>query len=96
MKSDDIWMSPNYERDSCHITLCIYNPTKEKRELYFFGLFKALSRFKPRVHWGKEFNIKRNELQTMYPKLGEFLAVNERLDPYGIFWNELLQKSFEV
>ena len=96
VKSDDIWLSPNYQRDSCHLTLCIHNPSEEVRERYLFGLYRALSRYKPRVHWGKDFDVTREELQNVYPKLDEFLAIRRKLDPHGMFVNEQLAKSLQL
>ena len=32
VQADDIWLSPNYERNSCHITQTIYNPSEEHRQ----------------------------------------------------------------
>ena len=96
VKADDIWLSPNYHRDSCHLTLCIHNPPKEIREHYFFGLYRALHQYKPRVHWGKEFGVTLQDMQSMSPKLSEFLSVRKRMDPYGIFLNEKLTKSLEL
>ena len=93
VKSDDIWLSPNYHRDSCHLTLFIHNPPKEIRELYFFGLYRALHYYKPRVHWGKEFSITLQELQSVSPKVNEFLTIRKRLDPNGIFLSNQLAKT---
>ena len=31
VQADDIWLSPEYNRDSCRITLSIYNPSEENR-----------------------------------------------------------------
>lgn len=94
MKSDDIWLSPNYQRDSCHMTLCIHNPSQVMKETYFFGFFRAVERFEPRVHWGKEFSLTSYEANAAYPKLKEFLKVREKLDPKGMFLNNVLAKTF--
>ena len=64
------------------------------RELYFFGLYRALHRYRPRMHWGKEFDIAPKEVQSMYPKLSEFLTIRKRMDPHGMFLNEQLAKTF--
>lgn len=66
------------------------------RELYFYGLFRALHRYKPRVHWGKEFSINLEDVQSMYPKLTNFLAIREQMDPHRIFVNDLLAKTLEL
>lgn len=66
------------------------------RELYFFGLYRALGHLKPRLHWGKEFNLTLNEVQIMYPKLDQFLAIRRVTDPHGIFVNELLANTLKL
>ena len=98
VKADDIWLSPNFERDSCHITLTIVTPQKVVSEKYFSEVYHSLRRlgFEPRVHWGKEFNITPDELQSMYPKLKDFVAIRKELDPFGIFLNQLLARTFEL
>ena len=96
VKADDVWLSANYHRDSCHLTLCIHNPPREIREHYFFGFYGALHCYKPRMHWGKEFSFTLQDMQSMYPKLKEFLSVRKRMDPNGIFLNEQLAKTLEL
>ena len=40
-----------------------------------------------RPHWAKSHNCSRTMLQEMYPKLGDFLEVRERVDPQGVLLN---------
>ncbi len=95
VQADNIWLSPDYQRDSCHITLCLYNTRKEVRELYFKEVYKATKKFGARLHWGKYFELSPDEVKTLYPKLSDFAKVRAALDPGGVFLNEVLQKTFD-
>ena len=46
VRSDDIWLSPNYKRDSCHITEMIYSLSVETSILYFNSVHNATTRLK--------------------------------------------------
>jgi len=96
VKSDDIWLSPNYQRDSCHITLLLYSPSDEVKHKYFNVFHHKMKQFNGRPHWGKEFNVTITQLNKLYPKLEEFLAVRNQLDPDGIFVNPFLNKQLEL
>ena len=91
---DDIWLSPNYQRDSCHITQTIYNPSESKRWLYFSGFHNATRKFGARLHWGKDFNLTPEEIRSLYPKFGDFMRIRALLDPNGTFLNELMSRTF--
>lgn len=91
---DDIWLSPNYQRDSCHITQTIYNPSESKRWLYFSGFHNATRKFGARLHWGKDFNLTPKEIRSLYPKFGDFMRIRALLDPNGTFLNELMSRTF--
>ena len=94
VQADDIWLSPNYERNSCHITICLYNARKAIRHTYFGEFYKATRKFGARVHWGKHFKLTPDEVKELYPKLEDFARARAELDPKGVFLNEFLQKTF--
>ncbi len=89
-----MWLSPNYQRDSCHFTMCIYNPTIDRRTNFYNKLYAATAKFKPRFHWGKYFNLTPTDMETMYPKFNDFLKIRSQLDPSGLFLNEQLADTF--
>ena len=91
-------LSPNFHRDSCHLTLCIGNAADYDRKRYFEGIYRRLisKGFNPRVHWGKAFNITAAEVNSMYPNLNGFLNIRERLDPRKIFMNQLLSDTLGI
>ena len=96
MQGDSIYLSPNYLRDSCHLTLCIRNPTKKDRLRYFVGLYgRFVERgFQPRVHWGKYFDLGELGISDILPGVKRFLDNQHRLDPNNVFVNNLLSETF--
>lgn len=95
VKADDIWLSHDYGRDSCHITILIYNPSREDKESYFRSLYDAFSQFSPRLHWGKyPCSTGSQEVESMYPRLSDFARIRQETDPHGIFINHALRTMF--
>jgi len=92
VKEDDISLSPNYHRDSCHLTLCINHAAEDDRLRYFVGLFRRFVErgFEPRVHWGKYFDPSGTLVADSLPDLHNFLHYRKQLDPNNIFVNNLL------
>ena len=93
VRGDDVWLSPDYHRDTCRITETIYNPSLETKDHFFNAIFNATRQFSPRLHWGKSFNFTPNDARSMYPMLGAFAKVRKQLDPRGIFLSNKLENS---
>jgi alditol oxidase len=85
--ADRLWMSPQYERDSValHFTW-EREPAAVKRAIA--TVEAALAPFEPRPHWGKSFLR-----APRYPRLADFAALAERLDPRGAFRNAWFERS---
>ena len=96
VKSDNIWLSPNYQRDSCHITQLLYTTNEEMKQKYFFTFHHKMEQFNGRPHWAKEFNVTFDQLTKLYPQFNNFLALRQRMDPAGIFINQFLGQQFEL
>ena len=96
VRSDEFWLSPNYGRNSCHITQILYRPSAPTSQQYFYDYFDLIGEFKPRPHWGKNFQLTTNHLPVLYPKFKEFLTVKKRLDPSGILTNKFLGNLFKI
>ncbi|WP_420812637.1 D-arabinono-1,4-lactone oxidase [Planococcus versutus] len=92
VKADDIWISPSYQRDSAYIAFHMYKgmPYEE----YFHDMESIMQQFDGRPHWAKMHTRTTEDLLTLYPKLSDFLAVREELDPEGIFMNDYLNTLF--
>jgi len=88
--ADDLWLSGAYQRDTLaiHFTwkkdLAIY-PVIEKVEA-------ALRPYNYRPHWGKVFTAGGKYLSSVYPKMSEFKALVEALDPTSKFENLFTRK----
>jgi len=86
---DDLWMSSAYERE----TICLHYATAAgpgvPNEMLPM-VERALEPFNPRPHWGKLFLATADELAPRYPRMGEFRALANRLDPNGKFRNAFL------
>ena len=87
--SDDLWLSPAYERDS----LCI-GFTWRKHSIEVMALLAdieaALEPYEPRPHWGKLFTFKSEVLARRFPRLPDFLELTTTYDPTGKFSNAFI------
>jgi xylitol oxidase len=83
--ADNLWLSGAFERDclAIHFTwkkLDAIYPVIEKVEA-------ALRPFNYRPHWGKVFTADATYLKSVYPKMNEFQALVQALDPAKKFEN---------
>ena len=89
--ADGLWLSGSYDRE----TLAIHF-TWRNRPGPVDGAVReveaALAPFGARPHWGKVSHIKADELERLYPRLGDARALFERLDPRGRFSNDRLER----
>jgi xylitol oxidase len=89
--ADGLWMSPEYGRDTLavHFTWApdwaAVAPVLERVEA-------ALAPFGARPHWGKLFLADAAAVAGLYPRLPDFAALAERLDPRGVFANPWLHR----
>lgn len=90
--ADDVWMSPFYDRPSATIAVHQYHRVNPAP---LFDACEAIFRsYGGRPHWGKKHTRNAAELESIYPKYGEFLALRRRLDPQGKFLNPYLRAMF--
>lgn len=93
MSLDDIWLSMNYHRESCQLTVLNYNPSGSK---FFDSLWQALTDLKvlARPHFGKYITLTPDQMQALYPKYSQFKRLRAELDPQGTFLNKMLAELF--
>ncbi|MFI6904952.1 D-arabinono-1,4-lactone oxidase [Nonomuraea sp. NPDC050394] len=84
----DAWLSTAYGRDSAYIACHIYRPTPNPA--YFEGVEEIMTRLRGRPHWGKMHTRDAAYLATVYPRLPDFVALRDRLDPGRVFTNPYL------
>ncbi|OIJ63373.1 D-arabinono-1,4-lactone oxidase [Streptomyces mangrovisoli] len=87
--ADEQWLSPAYGRDSVALHFTWIEDTAAVLPVVR-RLEAALDPFGARPHWGKVFTVPGAELRERYPRLGDFGALRERLDPAGTFTNAFL------
>jgi xylitol oxidase len=90
--SDDLWLSGAYQRDS----LAIHFTWKKDNAIFpVIERVEAILRpFKYRPHWGKVFTADAMYLSSVYPKMSEFWALIEALDPTSKFENTFTRGIF--
>ena len=90
--SDDIWLSPAYQRESAYIAVHMY------RGMPYHGYFREVEaifkRYQGRPHWGKMHTRTADELALLYPHWHDFRRIRATLDPHGMFLNSYLRELF--
>ncbi len=94
VKGDDIWLSPDFARDSVHISVHQYRGMPFER--YFEAVQAICLNHGGRPHWGKVHSLRSSQLSSLYPRWDEFLALRERMDPSGRFLTPYLRGLFGV
>ena len=89
--SDDLWMSPQYGRDSVglHFT---WRPDQAAVLRVLALLEAALAPFGARPHWGKVFVAEATTIAPLYPRHADFVRLVDRLDPRQAFRNAWLER----
>ncbi len=89
--ADDLWLSGAYQRD----TLAIHFTWKKDDAIYpvIEKVEAALRPINYRPHWGKVFTADAQYLKSVYPKMSEFQALMQALDPSKKFENTFTRKT---
>ncbi|TDQ49562.1 D-arabinono-1,4-lactone oxidase [Actinorugispora endophytica] len=88
--ADDLWLSTAYGRETAYVAVHVYRGTPH--EAYFADLEAVFTNVAGRPHWGKLHTRDLAYLETVYPRLGDALAVRERVDPRRLFANAYLDR----
>lgn len=89
---DDIWLSPQYQRDSACITIPAF--ADSDYAVPFAVLGELFDRVEGRPHWATYHHKTVAQLRALYPRYDDFRALRQRLDPRGIFINPHLAALF--
>lgn len=92
IRGDDIWLSPNFGRDSVHISVHQYCGMPFER--YFDGVQAICLNHGGRPHWGKCHSLAAPTLSKLYPHWDDFLALREQMDPKGRFLTPYMRTLF--
>ncbi|MFF9773340.1 FAD-binding protein [Streptomyces sp. NPDC013978] len=89
--ADEQWLSPAHGRDTValHFTW-IAEPAPVLPVVR--RVEEVLAPYAARPHWGKVFTVAAADLGALYPRLGDFRALAEVLDPAGKFRNTFVRE----
>lgn len=90
VRSDDIWLSPFYQRETCSIA--VHRFFEEDYQTYFKAIEPILRKYHGRPHWGKLNSLNSSDFAKLYPKWNDFKQVRQQLDPQGKFLNPYLKQ----
>ncbi|MFJ9584099.1 FAD-binding protein [Streptomyces acidicola] len=88
--ADEQWLSPSFERDTVALHFTWIDDTAAVLPVVR-RVEEALDPYEPRPHWGKIFTVPSAVLRERYPRLGDFRALAEELDPAGTFRNAFVR-----
>lgn len=87
---DDVWLSTAYSRDTAYVAVHVFHPAPH--EDYFREVEAVMTSVGGRPHWGKMHTRDAGYLAAVYPRLGEFVALRDHLDPDRRFGNDYLER----
>ncbi|WP_318240763.1 D-arabinono-1,4-lactone oxidase [Janibacter melonis] len=90
VRSDDIWLSPAYERESAVVAFHQYHRMPHER--WFSVCEDVLGAADGRPHWGKMHRLDASALRPLYPRFDDALAVRDEIDPGRVFANPYLER----
>ncbi|MBO0825023.1 MAG: FAD-binding protein, partial [Actinobacteria bacterium] len=88
--ADDAWLSTAYGRDSAYIAIHVFHTAAH--EQYFSDVEAVMTSVGGRPHWGKMHTRDADYLMASYPKMPEFLAVRDIVNPDRRFRNDYLRQ----
>jgi FAD-linked oxidoreductase len=88
--ADDIPLSTASGRDSFYLA---FHTHRDADHRDYFALMEPILRdHDGRPHWGKVHTRTAADLEPVYPRFEEFLAMRDRLDPQRVFANDHLRR----
>lgn len=90
--ADEMWLSMNYKRDSVafHFT---WKQDVESVIRLLPTIESTLERFNARPHWGKLFTMSKEKIQSLYPKMKDFIELLHEYDPQEKLVNNYLRQN---
>eukprot|EP00842_Homolaphlyctis_polyrhiza_P001343 jgi/Hompol1/2209/HPOL_002862-RA len=94
VKGDDILLSMSEGHDTCFIGIIMYRPygLDVTRETYWKGYESIMNDLGGRPHWAKAHQLTPAQLRQRYPKLEQFCAIRDQLDPSRLFTNDYIER----
>jgi len=91
---DDLWLSPNYQRESIAIHFTWRQNYQDVMELLPL-LEESLQEYNCRPHFGKLFSMNQQQLEKVYPKWNDFKLLRQSMDPFNLFQNQWAKQLFQ-
>ncbi|WP_328734781.1 FAD-binding protein [Streptomyces bobili] len=88
--ADEQWLSPAHGRDSVAVHFTWTDDTAAVLPVVR-ELEAALEPFEPRPHWGKVYELPASVVRGRYPRIDDFRALAQDLDPAGTFTNAFVR-----
>jgi FAD-linked oxidoreductase len=88
--ADDVWLSTAYGRDSAYIAIHVFHSAPHAQ--YFDDVEAVMASVGGRPHWGKMHTRDAAYLRGAYPRMADFVAVRDQLDPDRRFGNDYLSQ----
>lgn len=88
--ADGIWLSTAHGRQTGYVAVHRY--VKEDHREYFRAVEEIFRAHAGRPHWGKIHYREAADFALLYPRLADFLAVRDKLDPDRVFANAYLDR----
>ena len=89
VKSDEIWLSPSYQRESAYIAVHKFKGMPYRD--YFDKIEAIFRKYEGRPHWGKIHTRTASELKQLYPCWDDFMKIRQHLDTDGMFLNSYVK-----
>lgn len=90
--SDDAWLSPFQGGPRGSVAVHAYY--RDDFSFLYSLIEPIFRRYDGRPHWGKLHTLRGQQLQAIYPRWNDFLAVRQELDPEGRMLNPYLKGLF--
>jgi xylitol oxidase len=87
--ADDLWLSMAYRRASLAIHFT-WKPESDAVAALLPAIEDKLAPFAARPHWAKVFTLNSAQIEPLYPRAKDFLALARTFDPQGKFRNAYL------
>jgi FAD/FMN-containing dehydrogenase len=88
--ADDVWLSTANGRDSAYIAIHVFH--RSPHEQYFTEVEAVMTAVGGRPHWGKMHTRDADYLAAAYPRMSDFTAARDLLDPDRRFGNGYLRQ----
>ena len=94
VSKDASWLSYAYNQDTVTMGCVTRNAASADSYEAFKSIEKIFLKHGGRPHWGKRFQARDYEMNTLYPKWNEFKALRKEMDPTNKFLNLNLHRLF--